>query len=58
VCRSEAIDSFTGDLQGFADIYVGRNLFVGIVGILGEFYRLLQSFTFLVGIVGYCGRIY
>lgn len=46
MCRSEARDSFAGDLQGFADIYVGRNLFAGIVGILAEFYRLLQALAF------------
>ncbi|UXY92309.1 hypothetical protein [Proteus phage RP7] len=48
MCRSEARDSFAGDLQRFASYCNCRILFAGIVGILGEFYRLLQSFTFLV----------
>ncbi|WYA83437.1 hypothetical protein vBPMCPL1_0045 [Proteus phage vB_PMC-PL1] len=43
-----ARDSFAWDLQRFADIYMCGKLFVGIVGILGEFYRLLQDLTFLV----------
>lgn len=41
-----ARDSFTGDLQRFAENYMCGKLFVGIVWVLGEFYILLQALAF------------